>query len=147
MIGHRIVTAAQHQLIGQTQRAVPIKRRAPLLLAGAALAGHQAAETEGLAPHFERLQIARGGGVFAVTRIRLAGAWITVALSVERADAFLHPQVEVDEGAADPPTVVDAELRFADAVAAQLEFAVFDEIVGAQAVSYTHLTLPTILLV
>ncbi len=38
MIGHRIVTAAQHQLIGQTERAVPIKCRAPLLLAGAALA-------------------------------------------------------------------------------------------------------------
>lgn len=30
------------------------------------------------------------------------------------------------------PTVVDAELRFADAVAAQLELAVFDEVVGAQ---------------
>ncbi|MNY49046.1 hypothetical protein D3C86_1844340 [compost metagenome] len=38
MIAHRIVTATQIQLIGQPQRAVPIKRRAPLLLAGAAQA-------------------------------------------------------------------------------------------------------------
>ncbi|CAH0324994.1 hypothetical protein SRABI130_05987 [Pseudomonas sp. Bi130] len=38
VIAHRIMTAAQHQLIGQAQRAVPVKRRAPLLLAGAALA-------------------------------------------------------------------------------------------------------------
>ena len=53
-------------------------------------------------------------------------------LVLECVPTFLHIQVEVDEGSADPPTVVDAELRFADVVAAQLELAVFDEVVGAQ---------------
>ncbi|MNL06382.1 hypothetical protein D3C87_1270160 [compost metagenome] len=37
VIAHRVVTAAQHQLIAQTQRAVPIEGCAPLLFAGAAL--------------------------------------------------------------------------------------------------------------
>ncbi|MNN31217.1 hypothetical protein D3C81_1448940 [compost metagenome] len=54
------------------------------------------------------------------------------ALSVEGANALLHAGVKVDESTADAATVVEAELRFADAVAAQFEFAVFDEVVGAQ---------------
>ncbi|MNY46620.1 hypothetical protein D3C86_1818140 [compost metagenome] len=98
----------------------------------AALAGHQAAEAERLAPQFEWLQITRRGGVFAVARVRFARPRMTITLRIERADTLLQAEVQVDEGAAHPPTMVDAVLQFADAVAAQLEFAVFDEVVGAQ---------------
>jgi hypothetical protein len=48
----------------------------------------------------------------------LPGARCGRCLGVERADAVLHAQVEVDEGTADAPAMVDAELGFAEAVAA-----------------------------
>ena len=38
MVADRVMAAAQNQLIGQAQRAVPFKAGAPLLFAGAFLA-------------------------------------------------------------------------------------------------------------
>ena len=54
------------------------------------------------------------------------------ALRIESTDALLHASIEVDERAADTTAMVETELRFADAIAAQFELAVFDEVVAAQ---------------
>ncbi|KWV85501.1 hypothetical protein PFLmoz3_04745 [Pseudomonas fluorescens] len=81
------------------------------------------------------MQVADGGGVFAVARIGLAPTervTLVLRLGVEQADAALHAKVQVDEGTADAPTVVDAQLQFAEAVAAGLGACVEDVVVGAQ---------------
>ncbi|MOA03932.1 hypothetical protein D3C78_1234630 [compost metagenome] len=70
------------------------------------------------------MQVAEGGGVFAIARIRQPGARVVIALGIEGADALLQAQVEVDEGIANPPSMVDAELRLADAIATPGDLAV-----------------------
>ncbi|VVP61552.1 hypothetical protein PS880_06308 [Pseudomonas fluorescens] len=96
------------------------------------LAGHQTAETERLVPQLERLQIAQRGGVFAVARIGFVGAGMVIGLRIEGADAVLHAHVQIDESTADAPPVIEAKLRFAEAIAAQGELAFFNEVVAAQ---------------
>ena len=98
----------------------------------AALAGGQAGETERLAPQREGLQVADGGGVLAVARIRHARQGVMIALGVEGAGAVLHAHIDVDERTADTTTMVDAQLQFTEAVAALFEAAAIDVVVGSQ---------------
>src|SRR5690606_33811964 len=73
----------------------------------ALLRGGQGVETEVLAAQLERLQVAQGEGVFVVAGVRLARLRVVLALGAERAEALLPAGVEVDEGAADAPAVVE----------------------------------------
>ncbi|MCY1415162.1 hypothetical protein D9M71_306340 [compost metagenome] len=93
--------------------------------------GGQAVETEVLAPQLERLQVAGGEGVFVIARMGLAGARGAFALGVKGADAALPAGIEVDEGIAKTTTVVEAELRFADAAAGNLQQRVINEVACA----------------
>ena len=55
-----------------------------------------------------------------------------ITLGVEGTDAILQAQVNVEESPADSTPVVDAKARLAEAIAADRQLAVFDEVVGTQ---------------
>ena len=91
--------AGKHLVFVATNRRLPAEAHA--LWAEqhvfAVLTGHQTAETEGLTPQFEWIQIAHRGGVLAVARIGLPRLWIVIGLGIECADAVLHAKVNVEE--------------------------------------------------
>ncbi|MDR6356290.1 hypothetical protein Q3H58_002961 [Pseudomonas psychrotolerans] len=114
---------------GQAAQAHPLRAVEHVI---GVLAGRQAAETEIFAEQLEVLQVAQGPRVLAVAGGGLAGAGDGIALGAEDPDAALPAQIQVDEGAAEAATVVEAQLQLADAVAAQPKATVLDVVIGAQ---------------